>query len=102
MPNEWRFRQPKGRWIAARIRCAIYCNSDFVLKQAALDGVGLAQFPRFFVARELADGRLVQALPGYGTPELSISAVYVSRRNLLPKVRAFVDFLAAHLPGGEL
>lgn len=98
MPNEWRFRAPKGRWVTARIACPVYCNSDFVLKQAALDGVGLALFPRFFVARELADGRLVQALPGYGTPELSINAVYVSRRNLLPKVRAFVDFLAERLP----
>ncbi len=98
MPNEWRFRPPKGRWIAARIECALYCNSDFVLKQATLDGVGLALFPRFFVARELENGRLVQALPGYGTHELSISAVYVSRRNLLPKVRAFVDFLAERLP----
>lgn len=102
MPNEWRFRAPKGRWTTARIECPIYCNSDFVLKQAALDGVGLAQFPRFFVARELADGRLVQALPGYGTPELSINLVYVSRRNLLPKVRAFVDFLAGRLAGGKL
>ncbi len=102
MPNEWRFRPPKGRWIAARIECALYCNSDFVLKQAALDGVGLALFPRFFVARELADGRLAQALPSYGGPELSISAVYVSRRNLLPKVRAFVDFLAERLPGKAL
>jgi DNA-binding transcriptional LysR family regulator len=102
MPNEWRFRPPGGRWIAARIDCALYCNSDFVLQQAALDGVGLALFPRFFVARELADGRLAQALPAYGTPELSISAVYVSRRNLLPKVRAFVDFLAERLPGPSL
>lgn len=103
MPNEWRFRPPKGRrWIAARIECALYCNSDFVLKQAALDGVGLALFPRFFVARELADGRLAQALPAYGTPELSINLVYVSRRNLLPKVRAFVDFLVERLPGRAL
>jgi DNA-binding transcriptional LysR family regulator len=102
MPNEWRFRPPGGRWIAARIDCALYCNGDFVLKQAALDGVGLALFPRFFVARELADGRLAQALTAYATPELSINAVYVSRRNLLPKVRAFVDFLAERLPGPSL
>lgn len=102
MPNEWRFRAPKGRWISARIVCPIYCNNDFVLKQAAMDGVGLAFFPRFFVARELEDGRLAQALSGYGTPELSINLVYVSRRNLLPKVRAFVDFLAGRLPGPAL
>lgn len=98
MPNEWRFKPPKGRWIAVRLDCPLYCNSDFVLKQAALDGVGIALFPRFFVARELEDGRLAQALAGYGTPVLSINLVYVSRRNLLPKVRAFVDFLAGRLP----
>lgn len=102
IPDEWRFRAPKGRWIAARIACPITCNSDFVLKQAALDGVGLAYFPRFFVARELEDGQLVQALAGYGTPALSINLVYASRRNLLPKVRAFVDFLAGRLPGRAL
>jgi DNA-binding transcriptional LysR family regulator len=102
MPNEWRFRGPKGRWIGVTIQSRLYCNNDFALKQAALDGAGIGLFPRFFVARELADGRLVQALPAYGMPLLSISAVYASRRQLPPKVRAFVDFVAERLPGRAL
>ena len=97
MPNEWRFRARKGPWIAVTIEAALYCNNDFVLKQAALDGLGIGLFPHFFVARELANGSLVQALPSYDMPALSINAVYASRRQLPPKVRAFVDFLGEAL-----
>lgn len=102
MPNEWNLQAPNGRWVSVRMDCPLYCNSDFVLKQAALDGLGLAVFPRFFVAQELDDGRLIQALPGHGTQALSINLVYLSRRNLLPKVRAFVDFVAECLAGRVL
>jgi len=97
MPNEWRFRARKGSWIAVTIDAALYCNNDFALKQAALDGLGIGVFPRFFVARELDDGRLRHVLPAYGMPALSINAVYASRRHLAPKVRAFVDFMAESL-----
>ena len=92
-PNEWRFRAPKGRWITVTVRSSIRCNNDFALKQFTLDGLGLAYFPRFFVEDELATGKLVQALPDYPGPELSINAMYETRRHLLPKVQAFLGFL---------
>ena len=75
-PNEWKFRAGKGRWVTITMPSTIRCNNDFALKQFALDGLGLALFPRFFVARELASGKLVQAIPDYPPPELSINAVY--------------------------
>lgn len=93
-PNEWRLRPPHGRWVAVTVPGTFRCNNDFVLKQAALDGLGLGLFPRFFIERELADGRLRQALADHGTQELSINVVYASKRHLLPKARVFVDFLA--------
>jgi DNA-binding transcriptional LysR family regulator len=93
VPNEWRFRVPRGRWIAVTIRSALRCNNDFALKQAALDGLGVAMFPDFFVEREVADGRLRPVLGDYDTGELSINVVYASRRHPPPKARAFVDFL---------
>jgi DNA-binding transcriptional LysR family regulator len=71
----------------------IRCNNDFALKQFALDGLGLALFPRFFVERELESDKLVQAIPDYPPPELSINAVYETRRHLLPKLQAFLGFL---------
>jgi DNA-binding transcriptional LysR family regulator len=95
-PNEWKFRAGKGRWVTVTMPSTIRCNNDFALKQFALDGLGLALFPRFFAERELASGKLVQAIPDYPPPELSISAVYESRRHLLPKLQAFLGFLKAH------
>jgi DNA-binding transcriptional LysR family regulator len=91
-PNEWRFRAAKGRWVTVTVRSTIRCNNDFALKQFALDGLGLAFFPRFFVEGELAGGKLAR-LEDYPGPDLSINAVYETRRHLLPKVRSFLNFL---------
>ena len=92
-PNEWKFRAGKGRWATITMPSTIRCNNDFALKQFALDGLGLALFPRFFVERELDSGKLVQAIPDYPPPELSINAVYETRRHLLPKLQSFLGFL---------
>jgi DNA-binding transcriptional LysR family regulator len=99
-PNEWRFRPAGGRWVAVTVPSTFRANNDFVLKQAALDGIGLGFFPSYFVDQDLAEGRLVRALPAYGTQELSINVIYASKRHQLPKARAFVDFLAERFGAG--
>jgi DNA-binding transcriptional LysR family regulator len=71
----------------------IRCNNDFALKQFAQDELGLELFPRFFVKKEIASGKLAPAIPDYPPPELSINAVYETRRHLLPKLQAFLVFL---------
>ncbi|HTL49411.1 MAG TPA: LysR family transcriptional regulator [Steroidobacteraceae bacterium] len=100
-PNEWRFRSAKGDWVTVTMRSTIRCNNDFALKQFALDGLGLAYFPRFFVENELAAGKLVQVLQDHPGPELSINAVYETRRHLLPKVNAFLEFLKERFGPGS-
>lgn len=60
----------------------------------ALRGCGLIQLPRFHVEDALADGRLVEILPGFESPALRMSAMYPSQRQLSPRVRVFVDWLA--------
>ncbi len=99
-PNEWRFRAPKGDWVTVTMPSTVRCNNDFALKQFALDGLGLAFFPRFFVEGELASGKLVEVLKDFPGPELSINAVYETRRNLLPKLRAFLEFLRERFGAG--
>jgi DNA-binding transcriptional LysR family regulator len=46
------------------------------------------------IERHLRNGRLVQVLPQYFTPDADIYAVYPQRHQLAARVRAFVDFLA--------
>jgi len=96
-PNEWRLRAPNGRWVTVEVKGRLRCNNDFVIKQAALDGLGIAYFPAFFVEKEITDGRLVRILKDCDGPAFFIQAVYASRHHLPPKVRAFVDFLVEKL-----
>lgn len=103
-PHEWRLR-PRGRggagagrWLTVPVKGALRCNDDTALKQWLLEGLGIRQFPRFFVERELKQGKVVELLPGWESPPLTISAVFATRQHLAPKVRAFVDFLVERLP----
>jgi len=60
---------------------------------AALAGCGLIQVPRFRLEEHLKAGRLVQVLPEWACPDLPVSALYPSHRQLSPRVRVFIDWL---------
>src|SRR4030095_9189796 len=60
----------------------------------ALDGHGILMRAEWDIDRYLRNGRLVQVLPQYFTPDADIYAVYPQRHQLAARVRAFVDFLA--------
>jgi len=68
-------------------------NGD-ILKAAAVSGVGITLLPTFIVGPDICTGRLQQVLPDYCPPEISIYAIFPSRRYLSAKVRTFVDFLS--------
>ena len=57
--------------------------------------MGLAILPTFYVGDALRAGTLVRVLPDVRLPELGVFAVYPERRNALPKLRAFIDFMIA-------
>jgi DNA-binding transcriptional LysR family regulator len=58
-------------------------------------GGGIALLPTFYLGDELRCGALKPVLCKFAAQELAVYALYPERRNLMPKVRAFVDFLAA-------
>ena len=60
----------------------------------ALRGCGLIQVPRFHIEQELADGRLVEVLGAWRSPDFPLSALYPYRRQLSPRLRVFVDWIA--------
>lgn len=72
-------------------------NSADAVYHAALAGLGIARLSTYLVGKDLQEGRLVQLLPEYVHQNADILAVYPERRNLSPKVRAFIDFLMEHL-----
>lgn len=92
MGDEWKLRGPDGEHIvkvAGNLRAS---NGDMV-RQAALGGIGLMMLPMFLVGEDLRAGRLVEIFAEYRR-EITIHAVYPSRKHLSAKVRTFVDSLA--------
>lgn len=61
---------------------------------AARNGCGLIQLPRFHVEHDLREGRLLEVLADFHGPGLSVTALYPHRRQLSPRVRLFVDWVA--------
>lgn len=57
-------------------------------------GLGIAQFPRYRVERELKRGTLVEILPSMPPPSFPISVLYQSQRQLPLRLRVFIDWMA--------
>ena len=72
-------------------------NNRMAIREAVLKGVGIPRTPTFVVGRDIQEGRLLPLLADYKTLEVSICLVYPQRRHLSPKVRAFVEFMAARI-----
>jgi DNA-binding transcriptional LysR family regulator len=76
---------------------AAVANTIEPLITMAESGLGITCVPDFAVRRQLADGALVQVLPGFTECTGRLRALWPSSRYLSPKVRAFVDFMGTHL-----
>jgi DNA-binding transcriptional LysR family regulator len=58
-------------------------------------GLGLIQVPRYHVAADLAAGKLVEVLKAFPPTPSPVSLLYPHNRQLSPRVRVFIDWLAA-------
>jgi DNA-binding transcriptional LysR family regulator len=93
-PGRWRFQPHEGsEEIVVAVHGTLQTNNGMVQRAAALDGVRICMLPTFYVGDELRSGALRVVLADYPPVELGIYAVYPERRNLSPKVRAYVDYL---------
>ncbi|MEO1688934.1 MAG: LysR family transcriptional regulator [Pseudomonadota bacterium] len=57
-------------------------------------GLGLIDVPAFDVRDALEDGTLIQALPDATPSVMPMALVYAHRRNMIPRVRVFVDWMS--------
>lgn len=93
----WRLSSGRGRNAsteAVKTRGNLTTNDGEIAVNWALDGHGILMRAEWDIERHLRNGRLVQVLPQYFTPDADIHAVYPQRHQLAARVRAFVDFVA--------
>lgn len=89
--NDWHTGNSDARPV--RLPSNMEANSADAVYHAALAGLGIARLSMYLIAPDLASGRLVRLFPDYEDDSSDIFAVYSTRRNLSPKVRALIDFL---------
>ncbi|HUJ74021.1 MAG TPA: LysR family transcriptional regulator [bacterium] len=94
--KEWFFDTGKGRH-AVQVKGNFQTNNAEALRAAALGGLGLALLPTFIVGADLQKGLLLPVLQRHVSSDTAIFAVYPQHRHQSPKVRAFVDYMTAHL-----
>jgi DNA-binding transcriptional LysR family regulator len=61
---------------------------------AAVSGLGLVQVPKYRIAQELAEGRLIIVLTQAPPPPMPVSVLYPQNRQLSARVRVFTQWLA--------
>jgi len=94
-PRAWRLVSPEGEERMVPLRGNVASNNGLAERAFAVNGIGIAFLPTFYIGDDLRAGRLKCFLREWVAQDISIYAMYAERRNLTPKVRAFVDFLAA-------
>jgi DNA-binding transcriptional LysR family regulator len=76
-----------------RVASHFSANEATALLRAALAGGGIALQPTYLAHPHLQDGSLQAVLPEWTLPDMTLYALYPSRRHLSPAVRALLDFL---------
>lgn len=95
----WRFEGPRGEVREVAFSPRLITEDIIVIKQAALAGCGVAELPTMVCQPEIADGRLVALLPDWTLPDMTLYAMFASRKGIAPAVRCFIDHLSEHLRG---
>lgn len=76
---------------------SMVCNNIETRACFALQGRGIACLPDFAIGDALADGRLVQVMPGEAERTGVFHILWPAGRHAAPKVRALVDYLCARM-----
>lgn len=101
-PSLWSYTDTAGRAFSKTLTPALYANSASMMKEACVEGVGVALLPQFSCKAELEEGALVPLLPDYTTaPERGVYVVYPDKSFVPSKVLKFIEILqdqARHLP----
>ena len=92
--REWRFKGPEGE-LRVPLKGRLEINNGDALLAAARQGFGIVMMPTFLAGDDLRAGRLEPLLTDWCREAgAAVYAVFPASRNLSPKVRVFVDYLA--------
>lgn len=90
LSRTWTFRS--GRHTSkVTISGSLITDNIVMLRQATIDGIGLARLPMSIATSDVEEGRLVQVLPTYTMGEANVFIVHPYGKQMPTKVRAVID-----------
>ena len=92
-PDRLELTSQRGRRITVKLSAAVKTNTGIAARELIRAGLGIGVLPDYAVRRELADGSLVELLPGWSARQGTISAVYPHRDHLSMKTKRLVELL---------
>lgn len=90
----WRLLQ-SGKPVEVVVNGPLIANDFPTLVGAARDGVGLAQVPEPMVLQAVEESALLSVLPRSAAMTPGVFLYHPGRKQVLPKLRAFIDFVKA-------
>ena len=91
----WRVEHD-GRTLDVAVSGLLIANDFPTMLGAALGGAGLAQVPEPIAAEDVVAGRLEEVLAAYAPTTPGVFLYHAGRRQVLPKLSAFIDHVRAH------
>ncbi|OAV57290.1 LysR family transcriptional regulator [Rhizobium sp. WYCCWR10014] len=99
---EWHLEAEDGHKHIVRVQPRMGCEDMATVRDAAINGLGIALLPDHVCRDALEAGKLVRVLPAWGGLQGIVHLVFTTRRGLSPAVRALIDHLAAGFPRDAL
>jgi DNA-binding transcriptional LysR family regulator len=88
----WHFDN-QGVKSAVAVSGNLSANESLVLLAGTVQGAGISLQPYYSAAPLLANGELIELLPGYQPQSMGIYGIYTSRRQMPATLRTMLDFL---------
>lgn len=101
-PSTGRIEQWTGSIDASELPAAMVCNTNRVIIDATLKGLGIACLPEYQVRAYLRDGLLLPVFADQPAAENGYWALWPVSKHVTPKLRAFIDFLVEYFAQNPL
>lgn len=99
--QEWHIRDSLGEEHTVKLKSWLQMNNGLALRQAAIDGLGIALLPQVLIEQDLTNGRLLQLMEEYQFPERPLYLLHLPDYRGSPRLRSFIEFMLMYFGQNE-
>lgn len=92
--SEWQLHHAELGSRSVQVQSRLRSNNLLAIKQAAIEGLGIALISEHVCADALAEGKLEVVMQEWHTAPSYISALYANKKGQSSALRAFLDYLS--------